>query len=119
VVPDVVLYHNPACTTSTKALALLEELGVDVEVVRYLKTPPDRATLTRLVDALEDPPAALVRHDAHFASLGLDADGYTEPSAVVELLVEHPRLLQRPLLVRGDRAIIGRPLDRVAPFVAG
>ena len=113
------MFHNPACTTSTKALAALADMGVEVEVVRYLKTPPDRATLTELVDMLEDPVEDLVRHDAHFRSLGLDPAAYTEPEAVIDLLLEHPRLLQRPVLVRGDRAIIGRPLDRVAPFVAG
>jgi arsenate reductase (glutaredoxin) len=118
-VPEITLFHNPACSTSTKALAQLEELGADVEVVRYLKAPPDRATLEAIVAKLEDPVADLVRHDSHFASLGLDPAAYTEAGPVVELLLEHPRLLQRPLLVRGDRAIIGRPLERVAPFVAG
>jgi arsenate reductase len=60
----------------------------------------------------------LVRKDPFFASLGLAAADYTTPQAVADLLVEHPRLMQRPVLVRGDRAIIGRPKDRVDAFLA-
>ena len=58
---------------------------------------------------LEDPPADLVRHDKRFGELGLDADGFTTKKAVVDLLVEHPELMQRPVVVRGDDAIIARP----------
>ena len=68
---------------------------------------------------LEDPPADLVRKDPYFKDLGLDAADYTTPEAVADLLVEHPRLMQRPVLVRGDRAIIGRPKDRCRRFLAG
>ena len=106
-------------STSRHALSVLQELGVDADVVAYLRTPPDRATLTHLADILEDPVADMVRHDAHFAELGLDPHGYTERDDVVALLVEHPKLLQRPILVKGDAAIIGRPKDRVRPFVSG
>ncbi len=113
------LYHNPNCSTSKQALATLDDLGVAHDVVQYLKAPPDRATLEHLLDILEDPPADLVRKDPYFKDLGLDAADYTTREAVIDLLLEHPRLMQRPVLVRGDRAIIGRPTDRVAEFVAG
>jgi arsenate reductase (glutaredoxin) len=117
---DVTLYHNPKCSTSNHALGVVQDLGTDVEVVQYLKTPPDRATLQRIVDQLEDPVEDLVRKDANFEKLRLSADDYVgNPKAVVDVLVEHPQLLQRPLLVRGGKAIIGRPKDRVAPFVGG
>ena len=111
------VYHNPACSTSKQALAKLDELGVQHDVVQYLKTPLDRAQLTHLLQLLEDPPADLVRKDPYFAQLGLDAENYTTPDAVIDLLLEHPRLMQRPVLVKGDRAIIGRPKDRVREFV--
>jgi arsenate reductase len=117
-VAEVTIYHNPSCSTSKHALATLDELDVDHDVVPYLKRPPDRETLAHLVEILEDPPADLVRKDPYFAQLGLDPDDYTTPAAVVDLLLEHPRLMQRPVLVRGDRAIIGRPKDRVATFVS-
>jgi arsenate reductase len=74
--------------------------------------------LEHIASSLEDPVADLVRKDSQFAKLGLDADDYTRPGPVVDLLLAHPRLMQRPVLMRGDRAIIGRPKDRIAPFLA-
>jgi arsenate reductase len=117
---DVTLYHNPKCSTSNHALGVVQDLGTDVEVVQYLKTPPDRATLERIVKMLDDPVEDLVRKDANFEKLGLSADDYVDnPKAVVDVLVDHPELMQRPLLVRGRKAIIGRPKDRVEAFVQG
>jgi arsenate reductase len=116
---EVTVYHNPNCSTSKAALAVLDEHGTDREVVQYLKTPLDRAALEHLLDILEDPPGDLVRKDPYFKDLGLDPADYTEAPAVVDLLLAHPRLMQRPVLVKGDRAIIGRPKDRVPAFVDG
>lgn len=116
-VAEVTIFHNPGCSTSRHALEVLGRAGVDHEVVLYLKAPPDAATLRSLVGRLDGPVADLVRKDAHFAELGLEAADYTEPDAVVDLLVAHPRLMQRPVLVRGGRAIIGRPKSLVEPFV--
>jgi arsenate reductase len=113
---DVTILHNRQCSTSRHAMEVLDGLGTDVEVVEYLRTPLDAAALHALIDKLEDPVADLVRKDGFFKELGLAAEDYTTPQAVVDLLVEHPRLLQRPVLVKGDRAIIGRPKDRVEPF---
>jgi arsenate reductase (glutaredoxin) len=115
----VTVFHNPNCSTSRHALGEVEGAGVDADVVQYLKTPLDRAGLLDLMAKLEDPPADLVRKDGFFADQGLDAADYTSPEAVADLLVAHPRLMQRPVLVRGDRAIIGRPKDRVPAFLAG
>lgn len=98
-------------------MAVAEANDVDAEVVQYLETPPDRATLESIVEALEDPVEDLIRKDDRFTELGLDPADYTTPTAVVDLLVEHPRLMQRPVLVKGGRAIIGRPKDRVEPFL--
>ena len=117
--PDITILHNTACSTSRHALDEATVAGVDTEVVQYLKKPLDRAELLELLSKLEDPPADLVRKDGFFKAQGLHADDYVTPEAVADLLVEHPRLMQRPVLVRGDRAIIGRPTDRVAAFLAG
>jgi arsenate reductase len=89
-----------------------------VDVVEYLKTKPDRETLERIVAVLEDPVADLIRKDSLFAKLGLDEGDYRTPEAVVQLLVERPSLMQRPVVVRDGRAIIGRPKSRVAAFLA-
>ena len=110
--------HNPACSTSRHALERVDARGADAEVVQYLRDPLDRDALLDLIAKLEDPPADLVRKDSFFKSLGLSPDDYTTPTAVADLLVEHPRLMQRPVLVRGDRAIVGRPKDRVDAFLA-
>lgn len=114
---DLTLLHNNACSTSRHALEEVSATGTDVEVVRYLTSPLDRAALLALIDKLEDPPADLVRKDPYFTDLLLDEADYTTPEAVADLLVEHPRLMQRPVLIRGDRAIIGRPKDRVPAFL--
>lgn len=83
-----------------------------------MKTKPSRETLRSIVDGLEDPVADLVRKDAKFDQLGLkEADFTDNPSAVVDVLVKHPALMQRPVVVKGRKAIIGRPKDRVLPFV--
>ncbi|HEX8802916.1 MAG TPA: ArsC/Spx/MgsR family protein [Acidimicrobiales bacterium] len=116
---DLTILHNPNCSTSRHALDEVGAAGTDAEVVQYLRTPLDRPALLDLMAKLEDPPADLVRKDGFFKELGLSADDYTTPEAVADLLVEHPRLMQRPVLVRGDRAIIGRPKDRVPAFLAG
>lgn len=115
---DVTILHNPRCSTSRHALAVAGDLGADVEVVDYLKTPLDEATLRRVLAVLEDAPSDLVRRDPAFREAGLkDADVQTADQ-VVAVLLEHPGLLQRPVLLRGDRAIIGRPKDRIALFLA-
>jgi arsenate reductase len=117
-VAEVTIFHNPRCSTSRYALEVLDAAGVDHEVVLYLRNPPSADELRSLLDQLEDPPADLVRKDSRFQELGLDAADYVEAEAVVGLLAEHPELLQRPVLVRGGRAVIGRPKDRVEPFVS-
>jgi arsenate reductase len=116
--PDVTLFHNTSCSTSRHALEATRSAGVEVDVVQYLKKPLDRAALLDLMSKLEDPAADLVRKDDFFKQQGLDASDYVTPDAVADLLVLHPRLMQRPVLVRGDRAIIGRPKDRVPQFLA-
>ena len=94
-------------------MGIAEELGVDADIVLYLKTPPDAATLRGVIAKLEDPVTNLVRRDSLWQKLGLtEADAQTEDQ-VVDLLVKHKQLLQRPLVVTRDRAIIGRPKERV------
>lgn len=116
---DPTLFHNPRCSKSRGAKALLDEAGVGYEVVEYLKEPPTRAQLERLVSILEDPPAALVRTgEAAFKELGIDRATLDDPAAVVDLLVDHPALMERPVLVVGDRAVIGRPPERVTALIA-
>ena len=100
-------------------MAVAEELGVEHDVILYIKTPPDRKALEKIVAGLEDPVEDLVRKDSKFKKLELDPDDFVgNPEAVVEILVKHKQLLQRPLVVKGKRAIIGRPKDRIRDFLS-
>ena len=109
----MVVYHNPVCSKSRGALEILGDKGADVEVIEYLKAKPSRADLERIVDAIPDPPAALVRKDKRFTELGLDAAAYQSKDDVVALLLEHPELMERPVVFVGEQAVIARPSERV------
>jgi arsenate reductase (glutaredoxin) len=109
----VTVYHNPSCGKSRGALEILRERGVACDVVEYLQAPPDRATLESFLALLAGPPAELVRKDKRFKELGLDPTQYVTRAQVVDLLLAHPELMERPVVVRGSRAVIARPSERV------
>jgi arsenate reductase len=88
-------------------------------VILYIKEPPGKEDLEKIVAGLEDPVEDLVRKDSKFKKLELDPDDFVDsPSAVVDILVKHKQLLQRPLLVKGNRAMIGRPKARIYDFLS-
>lgn len=114
------LLHNPHCSTSVHALDALQAAGHDVTVRRYLLVAErlSEAELRSLAQRLVgDPPDALIRRDKKYQDLGLDADGLGVDD-VVAILVEHPSLLQRPILDDGMHAMIGRPRSRAADWAA-
>ena len=117
---DVTIFHNPNCSSSRAATEIADELGVDVDIRRY-QLKAERPTVEELRDLLgilEDEPTALVRRDATFTKLGLaDADVQSAEQVAV-VLAAHPELIQRPVLVVEGAAVIGRPKDRIAPFLA-
>ena len=86
--------------------------------MEYVKAKPDAGAIRAIVAILEDPVADLVRKDSVFEKLGLRAEDYTTPDAVVSLLVKHPRLMQRPVVVAHGKAIIGRPKDRIRALLS-
>jgi arsenate reductase len=110
---NVVVYHIAVCSTSRGALEILGERGVDAEVIEYLKVNPSRADLEHILDAITDEPATLVRKDKRFKELELDAADYTTRDEVIAVLLEHPELMERPVVFVGDRAVIARPSERV------
>lgn len=113
----VEILHNPSCSKSRGAMEILRERGVDADVTEYLKAPLDRAALERVVDVIDDEPAALVRKDGHFKELGLDAADYVTKDQVVALLLEHPKLMERPVVVVGDRGVIARPPEKLLTLI--
>ena len=107
-----VLYHNPRCGKSREALALLEERGVDFEVVSYLDTPLSAAEVKALLAKLGGKPAAALRtKEAPYAALGLSATSTADEVAAA--VASNPILLERPILVVGKKAVIGRPPELV------
>ncbi|MFK3725994.1 arsenate reductase (glutaredoxin) [Pseudomonas monteilii] len=110
---DLTLYHNPRCSKSREALALLEARGLAPTVVRYLETPPDAETLRAVLGALDLSARQLLRsgEDA-YKTLGLADPALTE-AQLVDAMVAHPILIERPILVAGDRAVVGRPPEKV------
>ena len=106
------LYHNPRCSKSRATLALLQERGVEAETRLYLDTAPSADEVRELLRLLGGSPLQLVRHkEAEYAESGLSAD--SDADAVAEAIARFPKLLERPVVVRGDRAIIGRPPENV------
>lgn len=99
-------------------MRIAEDLGVDVDIIVYQKTPPDRAALEAIVKKLEDPVTDLVRRDSQFQKLGLTEADVATPKQVIDLLLKHKMLLQRPVVVTDRKAIIGRPKDRVRELLS-
>lgn len=106
------IYHNARCSKSREAVGILEKEGVKYEVVEYLKDVPSRSELKQLIGMLGIPAKELVRtgesiYIEHFEGKELDEDGW------IDAMIEYPKLIQRPIVIRGDKAIIGRPPERV------
>jgi arsenate reductase (glutaredoxin) len=109
----IVIYHNPRCSKSRQALEMLNEHGVDAEIIEYLKTPPDADTLGGILDMLGLQPRELMRHnEKEYRELGLD-DASLSREQLIAAMVEHPRLIQRPIVIRGDNAALGRPPENI------
>ncbi len=99
-------------------MRIAEELGVQADIVLYQKNPPDRATLSAIVAMLEDPVSDLVRRDSLWTKLGLTEADVATAEQVVEVIGAHKMLMQRPVVVRGGTAIIGRPKERVRQLLS-
>ncbi len=107
------LYHNPRCSKSRQTLELLKEQGHDPQVVEYLKTPPDRATLERILDWLGLEPRDLMRkNEPEYRENNLD-DQSLGRDALIEAMLAHPKLIERPIVVTDGKAAIGRPPEQV------
>lgn len=110
---EVTIYHNPRCSKSRQTLALLEERGIKPNVVRYLETPPDAHTLKSLLDMLDmDARSLMRRKEAPFKELKL-ADASLSEDQLIAAMVANPVLIERPIVVSGNRAAVGRPPENV------
>ena len=106
------IYHNPRCSKSRQTLALLEEAGIKPQVVRYLETPLTEAELSDILTKLNLPAHAILRpKEAPYQECGLSKDSDT--AQILQAIVEHPILLERPIVVHKNKAVIGRPPEKV------
>lgn len=109
--PDSVIYHNPRCSTSRKTLELLRDKGIEPTVVEYLKTPPSRATLAKMIrDAGIEVRAAVRKNEHVYRQLNLDD---ADDDELLDAMVANPILIQRPFVVTAKGTRLGRPVDAV------
>ena len=107
----ITLYHNPRCSKSRAVLSLLEERQLDIEIVEYLKTPPNSSTLHKILEKLGGSTVQLVRtSEKEYQTLNL---AQANKNRLIDAIVEHPNLMQRPIIVSSNRAVIGRPPEQV------
>jgi len=111
------IYHNANCGTSRTVLGMIREAGIEPEIVEYLKTPPDRDHLSALFSKLGLKPRDMLRRKGTtLETLGMD-EAKMSDAAILDAIVTHPILLERPIVVEGDEARICRPADRVKRFL--
>lgn len=114
----VTIYHNPRCSKSRQTLELLRSRGIEPEIIEYLKQPPDAAELRRLLNLLGVSAAELLRTgEPEYRELALGRDGVTDTQRI-DAMASHPRLIQRPIVVRGTRARLGRPPEKVLEILS-
>lgn len=109
----VSIYHNPRCSKSRQTLALLEERGISPHVILYLETPPDKATLTALLKKLGMPPRQLLRSGEDAYKENHLANPALSDAELIDAMVAFPKLIERPIVVNGNKAALGRPPENV------
>lgn len=110
---SVTIYHNPSCGTSRNTLALIRNAGIEPTVIEYLKTPPDRATLETLIAKMAVPVGEIIREKGTpYAELGLDDPKWTD-AQLIDFMLQHPILINRPIVVTDLGARLCRPSEAV------
>lgn len=113
----ITIYHNPRCSKSRQTLQLIEESGQSPKVVEYLKTPPTAEELKKIIQLLGISPRALLRtKEAEYMAHGLD-NMALDDDAIIEIMVNYPKLIERPIVINGQQAVIGRPPETVLELI--
>ena len=113
----VTIYHNPRCSKSRQTQQLLEEEGIDPDVILYLETPPDKGTLSKLIDQLGISARELIRTgEDEYKGMKL-SDKSLPDGALIDAMVTAPKLIQRPIVVSGGKAVLGRPPENVLDII--
>ena len=112
----MIIWHNPKCSKSREALKLLEEKGEKFEVFKYLDTPPSREAIVELLSKLGISARELMRtKEDIYKELGLAK--VSDEEKLIDALAEYPKLIERPIVIEGNRAVIGRPVEKVVQFI--
>jgi arsenate reductase len=110
---EYTIYHNPRCSKSRQTLTILQENGVEPEVILYLETPPDASEIQSLVTRLGITPRELLRKgEEDYKNLGLKDTGLND-TELVTAMAKHPKLIERPIVTKGNKAVLGRPPENV------
>jgi arsenate reductase len=114
--PAVIFYHNPRCSKSRKTLELLEEHGVHTKIVHYLETPPTKEEITGILKKLGLTAGQLVRRgEDEYKTCGLGKD--STDAEILSAMAKYPKLIERPIVVRGNKAVLGRPPENVLELI--
>ncbi len=110
---QAIIYHNPRCSKSRATLAILEEQNETVEVIKYLETPPDKETLGHVLSALNLSPRELMRrNEVEYAENQLSDESLSDEQ-LIEAMIKFPKLIERPIVIKGEKVAIGRPPESV------
>jgi arsenate reductase len=109
----VSIYHNPRCSKSRQTLALLEERGIDPEIILYLETPPSAETLSGILQKLDITPRQLLRKGEGAYKENNLSDTSLSDKQLIDAMVAHPKLIERPIVINGSKAALGRPPEQV------
>jgi arsenate reductase len=110
----ITIWHNPKCGTSRNVLAMLRATGPEPEIVLYLQTPPDAATLAQVAKAVGGATALMRVKGTPAAALGLET---ADDATILAAMAEHPIIINRPVVIKGDKAILARPSESVLPLL--
>mgnify|MGYP001231468967 FL=1 len=113
----VKIYHNPRCSKSRQTVALLEDRGIKYEIIEYLKTPPTKTELSQILSMLGIGPRSLMRKkETEYRTAGLDNPSLDD-ATLIAAMITHPILIERPIVVSKNKAVIGRPPENVLDIV--
>lgn len=110
------IYHNPRCTKSRQALALLRENDIEPEIILYLESPPTKSELSEIIELLDIEPEELIRKGEAIYKENYKGKKLTD-SQWIKAMIEHPKLIERPIVVKGKHAVIGRPTSNVLDLI--
>ncbi|MCB1859501.1 MAG: arsenate reductase (glutaredoxin) [Gammaproteobacteria bacterium] len=111
------IFHNPRCSKSRQTLQILEENGLQPEITEYLKTPPDKARLEKILNMLGLEPRDLMRRkEAEYREAGLDNESLSREQ-LIQAMIDHPKLIERPIVIHNGKAVLGRPPEKVLDII--